>query len=214
MRSDLLLVCISGPLLAVWLLKGRVRCLSAAISGGMLIAFLSGAISGFIATLVRYDAMAAVLYISPVVEEGMKLLLFWLFLLVYPMREESLGEIAVGIGIGFALMESVALLFSEGSLQAITLFAKAFFSGLIHVACALMLMLSVRMVRRMELEPVSGFLGVYAVTVTVHALYNLLVSGEGIFRMMGYGLPAGLILVWKLWQMRQRMERGEEHASQ
>ena len=36
MRSDLLLACIMGPLLAVFLLKGRARRLLAAIFGGML----------------------------------------------------------------------------------------------------------------------------------------------------------------------------------
>ena len=35
----------------------------------MLIAYFAGAISGFLAELVRYDAMAAVLYISPAVED-------------------------------------------------------------------------------------------------------------------------------------------------
>lgn len=39
MRSDLLLACISGPLLAVFLLKGKARWLLAAIFGGMLAAF-------------------------------------------------------------------------------------------------------------------------------------------------------------------------------
>ena len=39
MRSDLLLACISGPLLAVFLLKGKARRLLAAVFGGMLIAF-------------------------------------------------------------------------------------------------------------------------------------------------------------------------------
>lgn len=70
---------ISGPLLAVFLLKGKARWLLAAIFGGMLAAFFAGSISGFLAGLVSYDAMAAVLYISPAVEEGLKLILFLLF---------------------------------------------------------------------------------------------------------------------------------------
>ena len=82
MRSDLLLACISGPLLAVFLLKGKARWLLAAIFGGMLAAFFAGSISGFLAGLVSYDAMAAVLYISPAVEEGLKLILFLLFFFV------------------------------------------------------------------------------------------------------------------------------------
>ena len=42
MRSDLLLACISGPLLAVFLLKGKARRLLAAVFGGMLIVFPAG----------------------------------------------------------------------------------------------------------------------------------------------------------------------------
>ena len=126
MRSDLLLACISGPLLAVFLLKGKARRLLAAVFGGMLIAFFAGAISGFLAELVRYDAMAAVLYISPAVEEGLKLILFLLFLFVCQLEDAALPDVAVGIGVGFAMMESIALQFTAGDIGAIALFARAF----------------------------------------------------------------------------------------
>ena len=201
MRSDLLLACISGPLLAVFLLKGKARRLLAAVFGGMLIAYFAGAISGlpvegrhFV-----YDALAAVLYISPAVEEGLKLILFLLFLFVCQLEDAALPDVAVGIGVGFAMMESIALQYTAGDIGAIALFARAFCSALIHVACALMLILAVRMVRRMALETLSGILGIYAVTVTVHALYNLLISAGSAGEILGYCLPAMLIAAWKLW---------------
>ena len=121
MRSDLLLACISGPLLAVFLLKGKARRLLAAVFGGMLIAYFAGAISGFLAELVRYDAMAAVLYISPAVEEGLKLILFLLFLFVCQLEDAALPDVAVGIGVGFAMMESIALQYTAGDIGAIAL---------------------------------------------------------------------------------------------
>lgn len=163
----------------------------------MLIAFFAGAISGFLAELVRYDAMAAVLYISPAVEEGLKLILFLLFLFVCQLEDAALPDVAVGIGVGFAMMESIALQYTAGDIGAIALFARAFCSALIHVACALMLILAVRMVRRMALETLSGILGIYAVTVTVHALYNLLISAGGAGEILGYCLPAMLIAAWE-----------------
>lgn len=207
MQTNLLLACINGPLLAVLLLRGKARRLMAAILGGMLTAFLAGSISGFLAELVRYDAMAAVLYISPAVEEGLKLILFLLFLFVCQLEDAALDDVAVGIGIGFAMMESFALQFMAGDIWAMTLFARAFFSALIHVACALMLILAVRMVRRMALENLSGILGIYAVTVTVHALYNLMVSAGGTGKILGYCLPALLIAAWKLWPAIQKTNR-------
>ena len=115
MRSDLLLACVMGPLLAVFLLKGR----GAPPAGRDLWrhadrVFSRAAISGFLAELVRYDAMAAVLYISPAVEEGLKLILFLLFLFVCQLEDAALPDIAVGIGVGFAMMESIALQFTAG----------------------------------------------------------------------------------------------------
>lgn len=204
MRSDLLLACVMGPLLAVFLLKGRARRLLAAIFGGMLIAFLAGCISGFLAELVRYDAMAAVLYISPAVEEGLKLILFLLFLFICQLEDAPLADIAVGIGVGFSMMESIALQFTSADVWIVALFVRAFCSALIHVACALMLILAVRMVRRMALETLCGILGIYAVTVTVHALYNLMVSAGGVGTVLGYCLPAALIAAWKLWPAIRR----------
>ena len=73
MRSDLLLTCIGGPLLAVFLLRGRARRLLSAMLGGMLAAFLGGSVSGALRGLAQCDALFAVLYISPAVEEGLKL---------------------------------------------------------------------------------------------------------------------------------------------
>lgn len=95
MRSDLLLACISGA--GCWLYscsKERRGGLLAAVFGGMLIAYFAGAISGFLAELVRYDAMAAVLYISPAVEEGLKLILFLLFLFVCQLEDAALPDVA------------------------------------------------------------------------------------------------------------------------
>ena len=82
------------------------------------------------------------LYISPAVEEGLKLILFLLFLFVCQLEAAALPDVAVGIGVGFAMMESIALQFTAGEIGAIALFARAFCSALIHVACALMLILA------------------------------------------------------------------------
>lgn len=208
MRSDLLLACIMGPLLAVFLLKGRARRLLAAIFGGMLIAYFAGSISGFLAGLVSYDAMAAVLYISPAVEEALKLVLFLLLLFVYQPDDAALPELAAGIGAGFALMESVALQAAAGSVWSASLPLRVLFSAGLHIACALLLTASVRMIRRMAPETLSGFLGVYAVTITIHSLYNLLVFSGGVGRILGYLLPAGLLIAWQCWEtMRKRISR-------
>ena len=136
-----------------------------------------------------------------------------LFLFVCQLEDAALPDIAVGIGVGFAMMESIALQFTAGEVGRCALFARAFCSALIHVACALMLILAVRMVRRMALETLSGILGIYAVTVTVHALYNLMVSAGGAGEVLGYCLPALLIAAWKLWPAFERAMRGEECAN-
>lgn len=180
----------------------------------MLAAFISGTVSGVLAGIVQYDSMAAVLYISPLVEEGAKLLLFALFFFIWQLQEGETQEIVIGIGIGFSLLESIALLFSSGNASLLALFFRCFFSSAIHVACALMLILSIQMIHRMAMETVTGLMAVYAVTVTVHALYNLLVSCAGLSRVLGYMLPVALIGAGKVLFARQRLERGEKHAHQ
>lgn len=212
MRSDLLLTCIGGPLLAVFLLRGRARRLLSAMLGGMLAAFLGGSVSGALRGLAQCDALFAVLYISPAVEEGLKLALFLLFLFACRLPDRALPEIAVVIGVGFAMMESVALQFTASDAAVLALFARTFCSALIHVACALMLVVAVRLVRRLALETVSGLLGVYAATVTVHALYNLLVSGGLAARVLGYLFPAAVIVVWRCRLSAGHMKEGTDCA--
>ena len=77
-----------------------------------------------------------------------------------------------------------------------------------------MLILSIQMIHRMAMETVTGLMAVYAVTVTVHAIYNLLVSCAGLSRVLGYMLPVALIGAGKVLFARQRLERGEKHAHQ
>lgn len=100
MRIDAMLACFGLSVLAVVLLRGRARRLLFAVSGGMLIALLSGFISGFLAELVRYDAMAAVLYISPAVEEALKLVLFLLLLFVYQPDDAALPSLRPALARG------------------------------------------------------------------------------------------------------------------
>ena len=70
----------------------------------------------------------------------------------------------------------------------------------------------VRLVRRLALETVSGLLGLYAATVTVHALYNLLVSGGLAARVLGYLFPAAVIVVWRCRLSAGHMKEGTDCA--
>lgn len=211
MHAELLLACLSGPLLATLLLQGPSRRLMAALAGGMLAAFLSGAVSGYCAALVGYDALAAALYISPQVEEGMKLALYLLLHALCPAAEAERRQLAVGIGVGFALLESVALLlaWTGGGLAWLM---RALCSAMIHTACALMLLAAARLLHRLGPGRLCGFLGVYAATATVHALYNLLVSSPGAARLLGYALPAALIAGGQAVRLRRNGKEDATHG--
>ena len=156
--------------------------------------------------------MAAVLYIRPGRRGSrLKLILFLLFLFVRSALEDGAPTLPWASAWA-TMMESIALQYTAGEVGTIALFARA--SALIP--CCL----------RADAHPggahgpphgaetLSGILGIYAVTVTVHALYNLLISAGGAGRNPGLLLAGhadccmeAVACHWK------RTMRGEERAN-
>lgn len=203
--SENILLCISIPLLLTAIYtRGAARRSISAFLVGMVTCLLSSYISGYLTLLTDMELNASAVYISPTIEEIMKLLPLLFFLLVFRPREMTLVTFAISLGAGFATFENCCYLLATGSESLAFTLVRGLAVGVMHIVCMLAMSLSLIMVRRYRVFSFSTVVGCLSLSVVFHALYNLLVSAPGIPSYIGYGLPilTALAFYWPYQKLR------------
>ena len=203
--SENILLCISIPLLLTAIYtRGAARRSISAFLVGMVTCLLSSYISGYLTMLTDMELNASAVYISPTIEEIMKLLPLLFFLLVFRPREMTLVTFAISLGAGFATFENCCYLLATGSESLAFTLVRGLAVGVMHIVCMLAMSLSLIMVRRYRVFSFSTVVGCLSLSVVFHALYNLLVSAPGIPSYIGYGLPilTALAFYWPYQKLR------------
>ena len=204
--SENLLLCIAIPLLlALFYARGATGRFLAGLLIGMTVSLLSSYISGFLALRGGRDPAAAAIYISPIVEELMKLLPLLFYLIVFQPRETDLMSFAVSLGVGFATFENCCYLLAAGSENLGFTLVRGLAVGVMHLVCLVVLAMALIMVRRFRVFTLAAAAGALSLSVTFHALYNLLVSVPGLPTYIGYTLPAAaaVLLYWPIQRLRE-----------
>ena len=207
--SENILLCISIPLLLTAIYtRGATRRSISAFLVGMVTCLLSSYISGYLTLLTNMELNASAVYISPTIEEIMKLLPLLFFLLVFRPREMTLVTFAISLGAGFATFENCCYLLATGSESLAFTLVRGLAVGVMHIVCMLAMSLSLIMVRRYRVFSFSTVVGCLSLSVVFHALYNLLVSAPGIPSYIGYGLPilTALAFYWPYQKLREISE--------
>lgn len=200
--AEHILICIAVPLLiALVFIRSNAQRFAAALLAGMGVCLLAAYISSFINALTDFGEIPTAVYISPVVEELMKLLPLLLFLNILPPEDGPLLLAAAGIGTGFAIFENCCFLASPEMSSFAFVAVRGFAVGVMHVVSALALALGLVLVRRFRALQLPGVLGALSLSMTFHGLYNLLVAHPGAPAVVGYILPllttAVLYPFWK-----------------
>ena len=188
--SENILICISAPLfVAVFFLRGRTRTFVVAFLAGMIVSLLSGYISGFINLVSGADLEETAIYVSPIIEEIMKLLPLLLGVLVLGIGEEDMLVTAVAIGTGFATLENCCCILQAGADSLLYTLTRGLAVGVMHVVCMMLLNLGLVSAKRLHAVSAVTTVGALSLSVVFHGLYNLLVSRPGVNAIIGYCLP-------------------------
>jgi len=198
-------ICMVIPLgIAALFLKKGARSFCVALITGMVVCLLSAYVSGFFADYYSYDTRSAALFITPVTEE-LFILLSLLPPILLELAPETLLLIALGCGAGFATLENCCYLLNVGAEDLTFTLIRGIAVGVMHIICALLQGSGLVLMRRRRLISVGGVLGVYAIAVTFHASYNLLVSVSGTLSMIGYCLPVvSAALIWLAYHLKKK----------
>ena len=188
-------LCMVSPLLVAALCMGRrqLRFFLFCIAG-MGVCLLSAYINTFLAAVCQADALAATAEIAPVVEEMMKLLPLVFYLLVFEPEGEKIKAAAITIALSFATFENVCYLTENGAGSFVFLLIRGMSAGALHLVCGILTGLALAYVFRRPWLTCTGTVGILGVCMVLHGIYNLLITADGFWQMVGYFFPSAIIV--------------------
>ena len=176
-------VCLVAPIVLMLFFVNDVRRMSIiAVISGMVACLLSAYVSAFFAQVYGADATATAAEIAPVVEEIMKFLPVAFFLLVFDLKDDDLTNFALLMGISFATLENICYLIENGASSISLLVLRGFGTGAMHLACVLLAVYGLIMLRRstsrVSTRVVGGF-SMLCVSISFHEIFNVLLAAGG-----------------------------------
>ena len=187
---DHIYVCMAAPLVIGMFCAGKkFRPDFVYVLAGMTACLLSAYINSFFAAVYGADIVTATAEITPVVEEIMKLLPLLFYLLVFEPEKERAQIAAIVIAVSFATFENVCWLVENGAEKMDFLLLRGFSTGAMHVVCGTLVSAGLVYVWRTNWLKVTGTMGLLCASVTLHAMYNLLLGAGGTARLIGYAMP-------------------------
>lgn len=205
--AENIFICIVVPLLVSLLfIRKNVRHFVIFLMLGMAACLLSAYISAFLGSVKAATPEETSVFISPVVEEIMKLIPSLFFLLVFEPDDENLALSAVAIGIGFATFENCCFILSDSAESLAYMLVRGLAVGVMHLVCTVTVGYGLAFSRSEGLIRTSVSVGLLAFAATFHGLYNLLVSRPGIPSYIGFVLPITAALALRTFIRRKRTD--------
>lgn len=183
-------ICLAAPLLIATLcMRGRGRRTMMFLLAGMTVCLLSSYINTYIAAVIGADTLTASIEIAPMVEEIMKFLPVTFYLLVFEPKKEEITDSVLMTAVGFATFENACYLTGNGAAEVLHLLIRGFGAGAMHVVCGFLVALGILYLWDRVWLQLAGTLGLLAVAITFHGIYNILVSQSGVAAAIGYLIP-------------------------
>ena len=202
-------LCLAIPLiLSLFFTGGRARSFTLFIVAGMLCCLLSAYVSSFFMGDCGANARQAVVEITPVCEELIKLLPLLFYLLVFEPQPRVLPGAALAIAVGFATFENVCYLTENGAADFTLLLIRGISAGALHILCGALAGYGLSHVFRRRWMAPTGAMAILGACTGLHGIYNLLITADGAWRIAGYLFPAMLIAcLYALRQLLPRLKR-------
>ena len=200
--AENILLCIAVPLVVSLLfVRGEVRRYVTAFLLGMGACLIAAYISGYLNFVTGMGENDTSVFLSPVVEELIKLMPLMFFLVLFAPGNRTLTMLAVAIGAGFATFENCCYILTVGAKSLTYVMIRGLAVGVMHIVSILALSIWLIIAKRFKALSLPAVVGGLALAMIFHALYNLLVSEPGVSSAVGYLLPPvaalGLYLLYR-----------------
>ncbi|MCR5734273.1 MAG: PrsW family intramembrane metalloprotease [Lachnospiraceae bacterium] len=192
-------ICLAAPILIAAIgLRSRRKMHMIFLLAGMSACLLSSYITTWMAALVGVGSEYAVTEVAPFVEEVVKFSPILFCLIVASPPRERVPEYVLMISVGFATLENVCYLLTNGSQNLIRLLIRGFGTGAMHVVCGAMVSAGLIWLWKNQWLQIIGTVGLISVAITYHGVFNILVTRTGAFLVIGCIIPVftmGLFLL-------------------
>lgn len=101
---------------------------------------------------------------------------------------------AIDIAVGFATFENVCYLTENGAGSFVFLLIRGMSAGALHLVCGILTGLALAYVFRRPWLTCTGTVGILGVCMVLHGIYNLLITADGFWQMVGYFFPSAIIV--------------------
>lgn len=156
---------------------------------GFVCCIISAYLNTFFSAIYGAQGITAVLEISPVIEETVKLIPLLFGLIVFEIEPREGNNVIFNIAVGFATFENICYLLENGTDNLFYLFVRGFSTGAMHITCAFIIGYGLRVFRRPAALRAAGIFGLLCVAITFHATFNMLMKTDGIIKQLGYAIP-------------------------
>ena len=199
-------VCLAIPLaLCILFMGGRTRIFMLFMMAGMSVCLLSAYVNSFFMGHYGVSATVAVVEITPVCEEVMKLLPLLFYILIFEPKVRNLPEAAVALAVGFATFENVCYLTENGAADFTLLLIRGISAGALHILCGALSGYGISYVFRHRWLTLTGTVAILGACIGFHGIYNLLITAQGVWKTAGYLFPSVLLVC--LLVLRQLLPR-------
>lgn len=206
--SENILVCMAVPLvLTLLFVRGSVRQFVLNFLLGMTACLLGAYVSGFLDVASGIGVEDTAVFLSPVVEKGMKFLPLLFYFLMFDPDDDRLFHAAVGVGAGFASFENVCSMVSSGAESLSFLLIRGLAVGVMHIVSVFAMVLGLVITRRFKAMRLASVIGSLSLSMLFHGMYNLLVSQPGVTSAIGYVLP--LVTAFAMLFAYRRLQSAE-----
>lgn len=200
--AENILICIAIPLIvSLFFIHGNVRRYMGAFLTGMIMCLLSAYISSFLGGAFDVADNEMAVFLSPMVEELMKLLPLMLAMLLLGVEDTALTTLAVATGAGFATYENCCYILTSGAENLGYVLIRGLAVGVMHIVSILALAIWFSLAKRLKVFTLSSVMIGVSIAMIFHSLYNLLVSRPGISTTIGFIMPlataAGLFILFR-----------------
>jgi len=188
-------ICLAVPLfLMLPLLKGQSRLLVCFMLIGAAIAVSAAEVNAALQVLLGLNILDISLRVAPMTEEILKAAPVLLFALLGSDEEGQVLPLSMAVGIGFAILENTWYLLEN--LTTVTLgwaFLRGFSASLMHGICTFLVGCGIIYVRKERALFYTGIFGLLTASITLHAIYNLLVATT--WSVLGFFMPVAIYLI-------------------
>lgn len=203
-------VCLAIPLLlSLLFIRGRERTFVCFLLVGMTVCLLAAYVSSFFMRYYGASGIVTAIEITPMCEETMKMAALLFYYLIWEPKPEKLPSAAIAIAVGFATFENVCYLTENGAANVTYVLIRGISAGAVHVLCGIAIGFGLAYVFPRRWLALTGCVGILGASIVLHAIYNLLISVPGPWRLAGYIFPSAAITVALIcaWVYRRRIHR-------